>query len=84
MYGYYCIFNDSEPAHAHHPTEQIMKNAKRLLSSQCFWPAHAPHSTTQIMKNVQYLCIFNDSEPAHAPHSTKQIMKNARIPFYLQ
>ena len=34
MNGCHCIFNDSEPAHAPHPTEQIIKNAWILLYFQ--------------------------------------------------
>ena len=77
MHGYYCIFNDSEPAHAPHHTERIMK----MYGYYCIFndsePAHAAHHTERIMKMYGYYCIFNDSEPAHAPHPTEHIMKNA-------
>ena len=59
MHGYCCIFNDSEPAHAPYPTEQIMKiNGYSLYFFNDSEPAHAANPTGQIMKNVWILLYF--------------------------
>ena len=58
MRGYYCMFNDSEPAHAPHPTEQVMKNAWILLYFQWLWarPCCPSHRTNH--ENVWILLYF--------------------------
>ena len=59
MHGYYCIFNDSEPAHAPHPAEQTMKNHGYYCICNDSELAHAAHPTEQILKNVGILLYFH-------------------------
>ena len=58
IHGYYRMFNDSEPAHAPHPTKQIMKNARILLYGQWLWPRPRPPSHRTNHENVWILLYF--------------------------
>ena len=79
LHGYYCIFNDSEPAHAPHPTEQIMKNAWILLYFQWFWarPCSPSHRTNheKCMGTILFLMILS-LPMLPIPHENAWILLN--------
>ena len=84
MYGYYCIFNVSEPAHAPHPTEQIMKNAWILLYFQWFWarPCSPSHRTyhEKCIETIEFAMFL--ARPCSPLHDTNH--EKCAIPLYFQ
>ena len=91
MHGYYYMFTDSEPAHAPHPTEQIMKNAWILLYFQWLWarPCSPSHRTNheKCMETIEFaMFLARPCSPLHdtnhAKYATEISRNNAFVMDY--